>query len=70
MSLQEFIQNTTLKDCFNCQILWSSENFPSKGTPQGLLVEFKPVNYETRNDNLTYKLQSHHLLGGQRIQKV
>lgn len=45
MSLQEFIQNMTLKDDFSCQILWSSKSSPSKGTPQCLLVVFEPVNW-------------------------
>lgn len=49
MSLQEFIENNLPGNdpggWFLCQILWSSESSPSKGTLQCLLVAFKPVNW-------------------------
>lgn len=52
MSLQEFIQNNLPGNdpggWFLCQILWSSESSPSKGTPQCLLVAFEPVNWLER----------------------
>lgn len=65
MSHQGFIQNSVIgnypRGWFLCQILWSSESSPSKGTPQCLLTAFEPVNWleQKRELNLQTPVPPH-----------